>query len=146
LGSDKKAYEIDISLVLSIEGRSDTSLAFERKCTENQQAIGQIWNEIYGGLKNAVNTRLDKLEEKRRKVEEINCKNIADLSIQGMKQCLIKSKKSQPLDIYYEFSIPKIYGRMPTFAKMPESKSTFTGIEVEFPIRNTIIYEEYKDE
>lgn len=140
IGLDKKAFEIEISLVLSIEGRSDTSLAFERKCNENEQAIGQIWNEFYGGLKNAVNTGLDKLEEKRRKVEEIDCKNIADLSIQGMKECLIKSKKSQPLDMYYEFSIPKIYGRMP--AKMPENKSIFTGIEVEFPIRNTLVYDE----
>lgn len=142
IGMDKKAYQIEISLVLSIEGRSDTSLAFERKCNENQQAIGQIWNEFYGGLKNAVNTKLDELEEKRRKLEEIDCKNIADLSIQGMKQCLIKSKKSQPLDMYFEFSIPKIYGKMPIFAKMPESKSTFTGMEVEFPIRNTMVYDE----
>jgi hypothetical protein len=144
LGSDKKAYEIEISLVLSIEGRSDTSLAFERKCNENEQAIGQIWNEFYGGLKNAINDKLDELDADNKKPP--NCRELGSLNIQGINQCLTNKGKSRPLDVFFEFSIPRIYRNMPTYARMPERKSYFTGIEVEFPIRNTIILDDGEEE
>jgi hypothetical protein len=146
IGVDKIAYQIDISLVLSIEGRSDTAVAFERKCNENEQQISMLFKELYGGLKNYYDEKMDTWEKKRKDVATPICifKDGGSVRIKDIKSCIldkVQTKRSSPEDTFFEFSIPKIYG-VPTYARIPR-KSFYTGIDVAFPLRSGL---EYKDD
>jgi hypothetical protein len=92
-GLNAKGYKISISLVLSIDGQSDTSVVFQRKCDEHIEAISSVSSYLYGEMKDKIDNILTS------KAME-TCKEIK--TVEDMKRCVIpKVTKSIPLDIFY---------------------------------------------